>query len=159
MLQAGLPEIKNELKTLSAKELMEIVQRLAKFRKENKELVAFLVFHGHDIPGYLDHVRSELDAAMLDVRPDRPYLAKKTIRKALRLAGKHIRFTGSRQAEAELLIHFCSLLQRSGIDLDRNPVIGNIFRNQLAKADKAIGVLHEDLQYDLKRLRDRAIAP
>ena len=157
MLQAGLPEIKSELKSLSAKELMDIVQRLARFRKENKELISFLVFHEHDLAGYLDGVRMELDAAMLDVRPDRPYLAKKTIRKVLRIANKHIRFTGSKQAEAELLIHFCSLLQRSGIDLDRNPVIGNIYRNQLQKADKAIEALHEDLQFDLKRLRAKSI--
>jgi hypothetical protein len=157
MLQAGLPEIKSELKSLSSKELMGIVQRLARFRKENKELISFLVFHEHDIASYLDGVRSELDAAMLDVMPDRPYLAKKTIRKVLRIANKHIRFTGSRQAEAELLIHFCGLLQRSGIDFDRNPVIGNIYRNQLQKADNAIGSLHEDLQFDLKRLRAKSI--
>ena len=157
MLQAGLPEIKSELKSLSAKELMDIVQRLARFRKENKELISFLVFHEHDLADYLDGVRMELDAAMLDLRPDRPYLAKKTIRKVLRIANKHIRFTGSKQAEAELLIHFCSLLQRSGIELDRNPVIGNIYRNQLQKADKAIEALHEDLQFDLKRLRAKSI--
>jgi hypothetical protein len=157
MFQAGLPEIKQELKSLSASELAQVVQRLARFRKENKELISFLIFHEHDLNGYLEFVKAELEAAMLDVRPDRPYLAKKTIRKVLRLANKHIRFTGSKQAEAELLIHLCGLLQGSGIDLDRNPVIGNIFRNQLQKADKAIEALHEDLQYDLKRFRAKSI--
>ena len=55
---------------------------------------------------------------------------------------------GSKQAEAELLIYFCTKLSGSGIPFHRNRVIENIYENEKKKAMKVIKTLHEDLQYD-----------
>jgi hypothetical protein len=82
------------------------------------------------------------------------YLAKKTIRKVLRLANKFIRFSGSSAVEAELLIHFCALMRESGIRIDKYPVLQHLYDNQRGKAIKAIDSLHEDLQYELRRALD-----
>lgn len=151
MKAASLQEIKQELQTLSASELSGLVQRLARFKKENKELLTYLLFESYDINAYIGSVRKEMDDGMLDLHPRQIYLAKKTIRKVLRITNKHIRFSGSAQVEAELLIHFCGLLHRSGMDISRNPVLQNLYRNQLKKIDQALEGLHEDLQFDLRK--------
>jgi hypothetical protein len=92
-----------------------------------------------------------MDEGFAALNTSQVYLAKKTIRKVLRLANKFIRFSGSATVEAELLIHFCTLLRGSGIKIDRYPVLQHLYDNQRAKAIKAIDSLHEDLQYELRR--------
>ena len=153
----GISEIRQELKNLTASELAQVVLKLARFRKENKEMLSFLLFGEHDLPGYVEEARSEMEAGMYDVYPDAPYQAKKTIRKVLRLLNKRIQISGSKQAEAELLIRFCGLLVKSGIHRHGYPVLSNIFKTQLRKADRVVESLHEDLQYDMKRLRKELI--
>lgn len=155
MYTAGVREIRQELEAQSPKELINIIQRLARFKKENKELLTFLLFDAHDLDGHLAAVREELLTSMLDIQPERIYLAKKTVRKTLRIANKHIRLIGSKAAEAEIRLHVCRLLQQSGLPIDRNPVLQRIFQTQMRSARKAIDTLHEDLQWELLREADR----
>lgn len=155
MYTAGVREIRQELEAQSPKELINIIQRLARFKKENKELLTFLLFEAHDLDGHLAAVREELLTSMLDIQPERIYLAKKTVRKALRIANKHIRLIGSKAAEAEIRLHVCRLLQQSGLPIERNPVLLRIFQTQMRTARKAIDTLHEDLQWELLREADR----
>jgi hypothetical protein len=100
-----------------------------------------------------------MEASMLDINPRHLYQAKKTIRKTLRLTNTYIRFSGSRQAEAELLMHFCNLLKRSGIELERNQVLLNLYSNQIKKIKQSIATLHEDLQYDLSKQLEELSRP
>jgi hypothetical protein len=37
------------------------------------------------------------------------------------------------------------------MDISRNPVLQNLYRNQLKKIDQALEGLHEDLQFDLRK--------
>jgi len=155
MYTAGVREIRQELEAQSPKELINIIQRLARFKKENKELLTFLLFEAHDLDGHLAAVREELLTSMLDIQPERIYLAKKTVRKTLRIANKHIRLIGSKAAEAEIRLHVCRLLQQSGLPIERNPVLLRIFQTQMRTARKAIDTLHEDLQWELLREADK----
>jgi hypothetical protein len=155
MYTAGVKEIRQELEAQSPKELINIIQRLARFKQENKELLTFLLFEAHDLDNHLVAVREELLASMLDIHPERVYLAKKTVRKTLRIANKHIRLIGSKTAEAEIRLHICRLLQQSGLPIDHNLVLQRIFQTQLRMARKAISTLHEDLQWELLREADR----
>lgn len=159
MNAATVKEIREELEALPPKQLVDIIQRLARFKKENKELLTYLLFEAHDLSGYISGVRLEMETSMLDLNPRHLYQAKKTIRKTLRLTNKYIRFSGSRQAEAELLMHFCNLLNRSGIDIKRNPVLLNLYRNQIKKIEQGIATLHEDLQYDLSKQLEELFRP
>ena len=152
MKAATIQEIKQELLALPHTELAEITLRLARSKKENKELLTFLLFESHDISGYIESVKKEMEAGFLDINVSHVYFAKKTIRKVLRITNKYIRFSGSKQAEAELLIHFCQLVKDSGIKIDKNPALKNLYQNQLKKIEKAIDTLHEDMQYDLTKL-------
>ena len=76
------------------------------------------------------------------------FFAKKTVRKILRIANKHIRYMGSPQAETELLLHFCSRLKGTGLIVYKNTVLSNLYQNQFKKMYKVLETLHEDLQYD-----------
>jgi hypothetical protein len=152
MKAATIQEIKQELLALPHTELADITLRLARSKKENKELLTFLLFESHDISGYIESVKKEMEAGFLDINVSHVYFAKKTIRKVLRITNKYIRFSGSKQVEAELLIHFCRLVKDSGIKIDKNPALKNLFQNQMKKIEKAMDTLHEDMQYDLNKL-------
>jgi hypothetical protein len=152
MKAASIQEIKQELLALPPGKLAEITLRLARSKKENKELLTFLLFESHDIPGYIETVKKEMEAAFLDINVSHVYFAKKTIRKVLRITNKFIRFPGSKLVEAELLLHFCKLVKDSGINIEKNPALKNLYHNQLKKIKTAMAGLHEDLNYDLNRL-------
>jgi hypothetical protein len=61
MKAASINEIKKELGELDAKALRDICMRLAKYKKENKELLTYLLFEAHDEAGYVNAVKSEMD--------------------------------------------------------------------------------------------------
>lgn len=152
MKAATIQEIKQELLALPHGELANITLRLARAKKENKELLSFLLFESHDISGYIESVKKLMETEFLDINVSHVYFAKKTIRKVLRITNKYIRFSGTKQVEAELLIHFCKLVQDSGIRIDKNPALNNLYLNQLKKIEKTMEGLHEDIQYDLNKL-------
>ena len=67
---------------------------------------------------------------------------------------EHVRYTGSKQAEAELLIYFCKKLKHSGIAFQNSVVLVNLYQSQLKKINTTIAGFHEDLQYDyLKEMK------
>lgn len=152
---ASVQELKQELQSVPPARVKELCLRLARFKKENKELLTYLLFESHDLESYLNTVKKEMELLFEDVNSSNLYFAKKTIRKILRIANKHIRFTGSKQAEVELLLHFCEILKDSGIPFYKSTALNNLYHAQLKKAGKAIDGLHEDLQYEYKRKADR----
>lgn len=155
MKAASVNELKEELKSLPPARLVEICVRLAKYKKENKELMNYLLFEAHDEPGYIEQVKKEISAEFETINSSNLYFAKKSIRKILRIANKHIKYTGSKQTEAELLIYFCTVLKESGIPFQKSTALNNLYFNQTKKAEKAVSAMHEDLQYDYQKQLDK----
>ncbi len=151
MKTASLAEIKQELQNLTAKETMDICLRLARFKKDNKELLAYLLFEAHNVEAYTQQVKEMVNEKFKDVNTGNVYLAKKTLRKILRLINKHIKYVGSKQTEAELLIHFCLMLKNSGIRIHKNKALTNMYMQQVKKIKAALSALHEDIQYDFAK--------
>ncbi len=151
MKAASVSELKDELKQLPANRLVDICLRLAKYKKENKELLNYLLLESGDEAGYINAVKNNIAEEFETVNSSNLYFAKKTIRKILRIANKHIRYTGTKQAEAELLIYFCTVLKNSGIPFQKSTALNNLYLAQVKKASKAIDSMHEDLQYDYKK--------
>ncbi|MBC8034902.1 MAG: hypothetical protein H7Y03_12195 [Chitinophagaceae bacterium] len=151
MKAASLHELKQELTNLPASELINICVRLARFKKENKELLTYLLFEAFDETAYIGLVKAEIEESFELVNTSNIYFAKKSLRKILRTVSKYIRYTGSHQAEVELLIYYCRKLKDSGISLTRYPVINNIYQAQLKKINKVLETMHEDLQYEYRR--------
>jgi hypothetical protein len=151
MKAATVHEIKQELTRLSPSALAELCLRLAKFKKDNKELLTYLLFEASAMDAYVENVKKEIDLEFLELPKANLYLTKKSLRKILRGTAKQIRYTGSPQAEIELLTFFCVKIKRSGIPIHKNPVLNNLFQQQLKKIRAAIATMHEDLQYDYIR--------
>ena len=153
MKAASISDIKQELTNIPPQQLLELCLRLAKYKKDNKELLNYLLFEANDEQAYISNVKTEMEQSFADINKSNLYFAKKSLRKILRNTAKHIRYTASKQAEVELLLHFCYTLKHSGIPLKNSTVLNNLYQFQLKKTAKVIGTLHEDLQYDyLKQL-------
>src|SRR3954465_4241796 len=113
MRTATVHELKQELLNMPAAELTELCLRLAKYKKENKELLTFLLFEAHNEQGYVQSVKKEIDEEFTQINHNNLYYVKKTLRKILRIINKHIRYTGSSQATIELLIYFLQSIKEA----------------------------------------------
>jgi hypothetical protein len=147
---APISHIKKELKNLPPEELNTIILRLAKYKKENKELVSYLLFDSWNEDNYIKQVKEEIDLEFLNLNRSSFYLAKKTIRKVLRTTKKHIRFSGRKETEIELLLYFCKKLKNSKLNYKSSRVVFNLYINQVQRIQKVISMLHEDLQFDYR---------
>ena len=148
MKASTVNELKQELVNVPASRLVDLCLRLARFKKENKELLTFLLFESHDISAYIKGVKNEMALQFADINKSNVYFIKKSLREILRIAKKHIRYSGNAVVEIELLIYFCESMKELNIPIDKNPVIYNLYQGQVKNINKALKGLHEDLQYD-----------
>jgi len=148
MKAATVTELKKELHQLDPKTLAELCLRIAKYKKENKELLSYLLFNADDEADYIEKVKSEMDEQFAEINKSHVYFAKKSLRKILRFTNKYIKYSSQKQTEAELLIHYCVKMKNSGISYQRDVSLVNLYARQKQKIEKAISKLHEDLQFD-----------
>lgn len=148
MKAATIHELKTELYDTPPEQLADLCIRLAKFKKENKELLTYLLFEAFDTHAYIENIKTEMLQQFQEINTSSIYFVKKSLRKIIRTLNKYIRYTGSAEAEVKIILFFCTTLKNSGIPVEMNPVIKNMFQNQLKKISKAIATMHEDLQYE-----------
>jgi hypothetical protein len=154
MKAATIHEIKQELSLLKPSQIAELCLRLGRFKKENKELLTYLLFEANDEQGYINSIRNEIDELFDTINLSHLYFAKKTLRKIIRLINKYCRYSNEKQTEIELRIYFCKKLKTSGIPFQKNTVLNNLYSSQLKKINIVLSTLHEDLQHDyLKELK------
>jgi len=154
MKAATIHEIKQELSSLKPAQIAELCLRLGRFKKENKELLTYLLFEANDEQGYINNIRNEIDELFVTINLSHLYFAKKTLRKIIRLINKYCRYSNEKQTEIELRIYFCKKLKTSGIPFQKNTVLNNLYSSQLKKINIVLSTLHEDLQHDyLKELK------
>jgi hypothetical protein len=151
MKAATINELKQELSNTSPLQLTELCLRLARFKKENKELLTYLLFEAHDTVAYIQSVKQEIDLQYEQMNKSNVYFIKKTLRKILRTINKYTRYSGMASVEIELLIYFCASMKALDLNIEKNPVLFNLYYNQVKKINKTMATLHEDLQYDYKR--------
>lgn len=148
MKTANITQLKKELQERQPSELLDICLTLAKFKKENKELLTYLLFEAEDEHSYIQSVKEEVDAAFEDINTRNFYYIKKSVRKILKSIKTYIRYSKKKETEVELLLYFCKKMQDEIPYMDRSKVIMGIYDRQLEMAVKRISLLHEDLQYD-----------
>ena len=147
MKTATVTEIKKELKHHSQTELIELCLRLSKFKKENKELLTYLLFET-DETLFINSVKEEITEQFEMINTSSYYFIKKSVRKILRITKKYIRYSQNKETEIELLIYFNRELKKIKKPISRNTTLQNIFDRQIITIKNAISKLHEDLQYD-----------
>ena len=148
MKAATIAQLKKELQHHSPDELLAICLRLARFKKENKELLTYLLFEAGHESGYIESIKLEVDAEFEDINTKSFFYIKKSVRKILRNLKKYIRYSGNKDTEVELLLYFCEKLKAFRPSIKKNPALYNLYQRQLDYLDKKLAALHEDLQYD-----------
>jgi hypothetical protein len=141
-------QLKKELITCNPNELVELCLRLSKFKKENKELLTYLLFESSDESGYIESVKSEIDAQFENINTNSYFYIKKSVRKILRLIKKFSRYSLKKETEVELLLYFCLKLNTFKPSIYKNTTLTNMYSRQLLLIKKIVASLHEDLQYD-----------
>ncbi len=154
MKAATVHEIKQELLNCKPAETVELCLRLSRFKKENKELLTYLLFEAHDEEGFVTSVKNEIDELFSEINQSQLYFAKKSLRKIVRVINKYSRYSGIKETDLAIRIHFCTILKESGIPINQNAVINNLYLSQLKKINTVLATLHEDLQYDYRRQVD-----
>jgi hypothetical protein len=94
MKPASINEIKQELNTLGPKRLIELCLRLAKYKKENKELLGYLLFEAHNEQAFVGAINKETDEKFSELPKATTYLTTKSLRKILRSITKYSRYYG-----------------------------------------------------------------
>lgn len=148
MKAVTVKEIGRELVNLTPKELRDLCLRLARFKKENKELLTYLLFESSDESSYIESVKKEIDLQFEQVNKKSYYFIKKCLRRILNNTRKYIRYSQKKKTEIDLLIYYCSKLKRFTPSIHRNTALQHLYIRQLAAIREKIGSLHEDLQYD-----------
>jgi hypothetical protein len=145
----SLSDIKKELQLLSPQKLQELALTLAKYKKDNKEFLAYLLFDSNDKQAFVVEVKAEIDLQFNELgRQANLYYAKKSLRKILRHLNKYCKYIGDKAIAAELHIYFCDKLRDSGIRYKQSQLLVNMYAQELKKINTLIGSLHEDLHSD-----------
>ncbi|MHB8258774.1 MAG: hypothetical protein ACYDCN_01935 [Bacteroidia bacterium] len=141
----SLHELKNELQELPPNELLEICIRLTKFKKDNKELLSYLLFEASDKKAFIQDVKAEIDEHIRALQSQsNAYYAKKGLRKLLRILSRYSKYINDKALSAEVLIYLCLQLKQTGIAY----VLTKIYEQQLKKINALLITLHEDLRQD-----------
>ncbi|WP_299247776.1 hypothetical protein [uncultured Cytophaga sp.] len=151
MKAATINELKKELTALPPKQLVELCLRLAKYKKESKELLTYLIFESDNESDYIRAIKSDMDVLFEELNMDNYYFAKKGLQKIVRSISKYIKYSGIKNTEIEVLMYFCKKMKATGIKIGYSPVIENLYNRQLTKIKKSISSLHEDLQFDYQQ--------
>lgn len=159
MKASTLSEIKKELVELNTSDVLELTLRLGRYKKENKELLTYLLFEAHDEAAFIKNIKTDIDQSFTDMNRSNLHLVKKSLRKIIRVINKYIRFSGSREMETELRIYFCNQLKNSGIKISNSQALINLYEGQIKKIKSAIAKLHEDLQFDYVREVESLLLP
>ena len=148
MKTATITELKKELKYYEKDALMQLCLRLAKFKKDNKDLLTYLIFEASNEEQYIRSIQEwmQLQSELINVKSY--YYMKKSCRKILRELRKYIRYSSKKATEVELLLFYCTQLKQIKPSIFRSVQLGNLYERQILNIHKAIAKLHEDLQFD-----------
>ena len=147
MITATVKQLKDELKHKEKEELIELCLSMAKFKKDTKELLTYLLFEAHDEETYISGVKAEITEDFMDMNTSSVYYVKKSARKVLRNTKKYIRYSKQKRTEVELLLQYCSELKDCGF-INRSIPLKNLYLRQIQLIRKSIKSLHADLQHD-----------
>ncbi len=151
MKAASIRELKLELSSRSQGELLELCLHLAKFKKENKELLTYLLYEASNEPAFVESVKREIEQQFEQVNKRNNYFIKKSVRKILRAVKKYIQYSKKKETEVDLLLSFCCELKKLTPSIKENTGLNNIYNRQIEAIRKTINSLHEDLQFDYEK--------
>ncbi len=148
MKAATAKQIKEAIANQSPVFLSETLLRLSRFKKENKELLTYLLFYENEEHEYIKDVKDELLELFKGINHSSVYFAKKGLRKIVRVAAKHVRYTNVDESVLEIYIYLATLFTSLPHTYKKNKQVANIYANILKKINALLNNIHPDLQYD-----------
>lgn len=130
---------------------MEFCMRLAKYKKENKELLTYLMFEAQDEKNYVESVKIQLTQLFEEINRQSTYTTKKGLQKIVRVMNRFIKYSDKKTTELELRIFFCKKVKSERINITASTVISNLYEREKKKIEVCLSKLHEDLQYDFQQ--------
>ena len=76
---ASIKQLKDTLSTLGREELTGLLLRMVKFKKENKELLTFLLFEAGDLDAYVYEISQEIKDEFENYRLKTAYYKRKGV--------------------------------------------------------------------------------
>ena len=147
MKPASIAQLKKELIRLENGELLDACLRLARFRKDNKELLTYLLFQSQEESVFASELCDEINEQFSLT----PNAHKKTLRKMIRRINKCLRFTKVKDTEIRVRLHFCRCLRASKTPMHKSKVVVNLYNGQLKKVRTIIEKLHNDIKNEVQR--------
>jgi hypothetical protein len=152
MKSASISEIKKSLQTKERPDLIQLCLKLAKYKVENKELLSYLLFESDNEQEFIKGIQIDLDEMFEEMNAHNIYYIKKSLRKTLRFLDRVIKYSGIKETEVILRLHFIALIKTHKLPVKSSKVLLNLYERQLIKIKNGIHTLHEDLQYDYLRI-------
>lgn len=150
MKAVTIKQLKDELSYKSANELKDLCLHLSRFKKENKELLTYLLFEADHEEHYIQSIKELMDELFEDINTKSYFFIRKSMRKILSQVKKYIRYSKKKETETELLLYYCKKMKNFYPPIDQSVRLQNVFDSQVRMIRKAIDKLHEDLQYDFQ---------
>jgi hypothetical protein len=152
MRSATLSDIKKEINQLPAKELAELFLLMAKFKKENKEYLSYLLFDSHNKRALLEEIKAEIKGMVLDFNGNYfRYDFKKKLRKLKAFLSKYNKFLNDKALSIEMHLYLCQTLKEYDYPYIKYGIPDAFFGQQIKRINTLMNGLHEDLRYDYGR--------
>lgn len=145
-------ELRKALNEHPRDELVEMCLKLSKYKKENKELLTYVLFESSYEEGYIESIKEEISEQFDAINTRTFYYIKKSVRKILRTVKKFIRYSKNKETEITLLIYFCEKLLEVKPSIKKNKMLVTLYIRERSSIEKKIEKLHEDLQLDFNNL-------
>lgn len=88
MKAVTIKQLKDELSHKSASDLKDLCLHLARFKKENKELLTYLLFESHDEESFIATIKEEVDLQFSEINTKSFFLHKKKCSKNININQK-----------------------------------------------------------------------
>ena len=148
MKAESISTIRKEVQSLDRDEILAILIKIIRYSTINKELASYLLYYAQFDDLFVSEVNKEIADSFSEIETRSAYIAKKSIRKTVRILNKYVRFSNSKKVEIEIRLFFCrQFLHGYFHKLHDDPLL-NIYLREVEKIKKVIGALHEDLQSD-----------
>ncbi len=146
----SISNIRTELRQTERADLIELCLKLARFKKENKEYLSYLLFQSNNELYFIEKAKEEIKTMFQEIVYSHPFYTKKGLRKIIRNMDKIIRFSGKPATEVELRVSFCENYLEAKKKMKKPETYLLLFERQIIKIGTALTNLHEDIQFDYK---------
>ncbi len=151
MQPASIDTIKQELKQRTPKQVLDILLHLARFKKENKELLTYLLFEATDNEAYVRQVKEEITDALHQIDGLPAYQYKKQFRKMQRKLGKPVKYMNNKSATIELYMHVIEQISADRKTSFIRAFLDKVAEQYIRKIEKILPAVPEDLAGDIAR--------